>query len=283
VSRIYHYTSGQPWLVNAISRQIVTKILELDFSRKIKVDHVEEAVQTIMRRRDVHIDSLLARLKEVRVQKVVEPVLIGKQQGFEDPDDDLQYVLDLGLIKVEKGVIRPSNLLYGEVIVRALNSEVQMTMDAEDFPPLAPAYFKDEALDMKRLLTDFQRFWRMNSEMWMGRHQYKEAVPHLVFMAFLQRILSVDGSLDRELATGPKRLDLCARYKGGLYPIELKHRLSAGVYQEGLEQLSGYMDTLGCLEGWLIVFDQRENIPWDKKIFWRSTMVDKKRIHTLGG
>ncbi len=75
-------------------------------------------------------------------------------------------------------------------------------------PPYAPAYLKDGALDMKKLLTDFQHFWRMNSEIWIERYQYKEAAPHLVLMAFLQRILNAEGSLSRELATGPKRLDL---------------------------------------------------------------------------
>ncbi len=101
-------------------------------------------------------------------------------------------------------------------------------------------------------------------------------------MAFLQRILNAEGRLTRELATGPKRLDLCAHYKDMDYPIELKRRRSKGTYQEGLDQLAGYMDKLGCDEGWLIVFDQRENIPWDKKIFWKTTQVDNKRIHTVG-
>ncbi len=101
-------------------------------------------------------------------------------------------------------------------------------------------------------------------------------------MAFLQRILNAEGSLSREFATGPKRLDLCAHYKGKDYPIELKLRHSKQTYQKGLDQLSGYMDKLGCEEGWLIVFEQREKIPWDKKIFWKTTRIDKKQIHTLG-
>ncbi|MCP4694491.1 MAG: hypothetical protein GY859_41060 [Desulfobacterales bacterium] len=77
-------------------------------------------------------------------------------------------------------------------------------------------------------------------------------------------------------------MDLCARYRGRDYPIELKRRRSQQTYQEGLDQLAGYMDKLGCDEGWLIVFDQREDIPWDKKIFWKSTRMGEKRIHTLG-
>ncbi len=282
IARIYHYTQGQPWLVNAAAAEIVEEIFESDYAATISVEHVEQAVKTIMLRRDAHIDSLLQRLKEKRVQKVVEPVLLGKEQGFKYTDDDFQYVLDLGLMKVVNGSVVPSNPIYGEMIVRALNFEVQMTMDASDHPPYAPAYMKDGALDMKKLLTDFQRFWRMNSEIWIERYQYKEAAPHLVLMAFLQRILNARGTLSRELATGPKRLDLCAHHGDRDYPIELKRRRRGGTYKEGLDQLAGYMDKLGRDEGWLIVFDQREDIPWDKKIFWKTTQIDRKCIHTIG-
>jgi hypothetical protein len=66
---IHHNTQGQPWLVNAIAREIVVKILKNDFSQTINPKHVEQAVQTLIIRRDTHIDSLMERLKEKRVQK----------------------------------------------------------------------------------------------------------------------------------------------------------------------------------------------------------------------
>jgi len=34
-----------------------------------------------------------------------------------------QYVLDLGLIRNDRGVLRPANPIYGEVIARTLNLE----------------------------------------------------------------------------------------------------------------------------------------------------------------
>jgi hypothetical protein len=39
---------------------------------------ITEAVQTIIMRRDTHIDSLLERLKEERVRKVIEPIIMGE-------------------------------------------------------------------------------------------------------------------------------------------------------------------------------------------------------------
>ncbi len=70
---------------------------------------------------------------------------------------------------------------------------------------------------------------------------------------------------------GTKRLDLCVHYQGLKYPIELKLRYSQKTYTEGKDQLAGYMDKLGCTEGWLIVLDRRKKTPWSKKSSGKPT------------
>jgi len=177
VQSVYHYTQGQPWLVNAIACEIVEQILGWDETAFILPTHVEQAVQTLIKRRDTHIDSLMERLKEARVQKIVEPVILGENQGYSVLDDDYQYVLDLGLLREAEGKIVPSNPIYGEVIIRTLSSRSQMEMNSQDLPATS-AYLVNGKLDMKRLLSDFQQFWRQNSESWTKRSQYIEAAPH---------------------------------------------------------------------------------------------------------
>ncbi|QTA77941.1 NTP hydrolase p-loop-containing [Desulfonema limicola] len=282
LEKAQYYTWGQPWLVNAIAREIVVKILKSDFSKKILPEHVDQAVQNIIYRRDTHIDSLLERLKEKRVQKIIEPVLIGQDKGFNPADDDFQYVMDLGLIKNDAGVIKPSNPIYSEVIIRSLSSATQMAMDSSGYPPAAPAYIENNRLDMKKLLMDFQQFWRENSKIWTDRYQYKEAAPHLILMAFLQRIINQGGQIIREPALGRQRLDLCINYKNIRYPVELKLRYGTKTLKEGTGQLADYMDTLGCNEGWLIIFDRRKSISWKKKIFWKTETSEKGQIHIAG-
>ena len=134
IQKVYDKSQGQPWLVNAIACEIVEQILEFDVSREILPTHVEQAVQTLILRRDTHIDSLMERLKEARVQRIVEPVIVGKNQGYSVLDDDYQYVLDLGLLRYTEGKIIPSNPIYGEVIIRTLSSRSQMEMAHLQFP-----------------------------------------------------------------------------------------------------------------------------------------------------
>ncbi|MCP4345752.1 MAG: ATP-binding protein [Desulfobacterales bacterium] len=277
---IHHYAQGQPWLVNAIAKEIIVKIFNNDITRTINTDHVEQAVETIIQRRDTHIDSLLKRLKEDRVRKVVEPVISGEDSKFDLLDDDFQYVTDLGLLKDEGGRFKPSNPIYAEVIVRVLSTPVQREIDDKKYP--SHSYMSAGKPDMKKLLTDFQQFWRENAAIWRERFQYKEAAPHLVLMAFLQRVINAGGRITRELASETRRLDLCVHFGEERYPIELKLRRDNKTYKEGKKQLGDYMDTLGCNEGWLVVFDQRKSVSWEKKLFWKTYRTGGRQIHSVG-
>jgi len=115
LEKIWCYTQGQPWLVSAAAREIIVKLLGSDPSAAILPEHADQAIQNIILRRDTHIDSLLERLKEERVKKIVYPVIVGKDTGFNETDDDYQYVLDLGLLENAGGVLRPSNPVYAEL------------------------------------------------------------------------------------------------------------------------------------------------------------------------
>ncbi len=282
IETVYENTQGQPWLVNAIAREIVVKMLNQDFSQPIQLEYVNQAIQTLIKRRDTHIDSLMERLKEARVQRILEPVILGESKRYDLLDDDYQYVLDLGLLRIVNNQLIPANPIYGEVIIRTLNFRSQQEL--EDISSLSdiPAYLQNGQLDMKQLLSDFQQFWRNNSDIWIDQYQYREAAPHLILQAFLQRVINAQGQVSRELASGTGRLDLCIHYQGQHYPIELKLRYGDKTYQEGQQQLADYLDKLGGVEGWLMVFDRRLRVSWKKKIFWRTQQHAGKTIHIVG-
>ena len=282
VDAVFAATQGQPWLVNAIARDIVVKLLENDPTRPILPEMAEQAAQRLILRRDTHIDSLMERLREPRVLRIVEPVIAGEIVRYDLLDDDYRYALDLGLLREEARRLIPANPIYGEVIVRTLNFRTQQ--EIEDLTPDAalPAYIRNGQLDITRLLREFQQFWREHSAIWIERFEYKEAAPHLVLQAFLQRVINGGGRIAREMAAGTRRLDLCVEYRGARYPIELKVRYGEQTYEEGQRQLFDYLNTLGCAEGWLLVFDRRPDIGWDAKLFWRSTVLEGKTLHLVG-
>ena len=152
-----------PWLVNAIARECVEKRLKNDFSKPVTMEMVEQAVQTLILRRDVHIDSLLERLREDRVRKVMEPVITGKENAVSMSSDDTLYCLDLGLVKIASGVLTVSNPIYREVFIRMLTQDTQFNLMSKipEIPWLLP-----DGIDMNGLMEAFQEFWRENSEIW---------------------------------------------------------------------------------------------------------------------
>ena len=281
VELVCEQTQGQPWLVNAIAREIIINKLQLDYTQPVTATLVNEAIQTLILRRDTHIDSLLERLKEERVRRVIEPILYG-ETFFDRLSDDYQYVTDLGLIKSIDGKIQPSNPIYCEVIARALSYDAQEKFMYEKPYSNIPLYMQDGKIDMDYLMRDFQQFWRENSDIWIDRFYYREAAPHLILMAFFQRVLNGGGNIIREMAAGKGRTDICIVYENQKYPVELKIRRSDKSVNEGIEQTIRYMDTFGSSEGWLAVFDRRPEIKWEEKIYIKKATVERKTVTIFG-
>jgi len=278
VDKVFELTGGQPWLVNALAREMVVKICGDDWSRPLAAPLAEQAAEAIILRRDTHIDSLLERLKEERVRGVIEPVLLGEGDNIDELSDDYQFVRDLGLIRKEGGVIRLANRIYSEVVARTLNYNLQERLPAE----LIGRWMDGERLDLGGLLQAFQEFWRDHSEAWRERFFYKEAAPHLILLAFLQRVANRGARITPEFATGTRRVDICVEYVGRRYPLELKLVRNARTREEGIAQLSRYLETLGGEEGWLLLFDVASTAPWEQRLTWETIEREGRRIHVVG-
>ena len=293
----FEQTQGQPWLVNAIAREAVEKISRNDYSKAITKSIVEQAIQNIILTRGTHFDSLIRKLKEPRIRKVISPLILGEEITDRTTDDYL-YARDLGLIREIGGMnaaginsggskTEAANPIYAEMIVRSLNKGVQDSIENIYTEYSPPRYIKDGKIDMDYLIKDFQNFWRENSEIWIKRYQaelyqYDEAAPHLVLQAFLQRVLNGNGKIHREMALGTKRADICVEYGACKYPIELKLLENLRSREHTIEQLSDYMDKCGSIEGWLIIFDRDTQKPWDEKIYFKEENINGKRICTAG-
>ena len=279
VRAVMDWTDGQPWLVNAIARECVEEIHDFRYDDLITADDVEQAKETIIRRRDTHVDSLMERLREPRVRRVVEPVILGDRNAdVSANDEDYRFVQDLGLLREERGALVPANRMYAEIIGRYLTRDVQnrMLQSIPETPWATP-----DGLDMAGLMSAFQSFWRENSGADRHVHDYNEATPHLVLMAFLQRVTNGEGRIMREMALGSGRLDLCVEFHGHKYAIEVKTKKNfAG--EKSYAQLAAYLDHLGLAEGWMPVFDTDSDKPWTDKIFRRHVEFAGKVIHVIG-
>ena len=254
-------TCGQPWLVNALARQVVMREAP-NSETAVTAEHVEKAKEALILRRDTHIDSLVHRLREARIRRVVEPILAGEFPAEDLPEDDTAFVHDLGLVARGPSGLGIANPIYREVIPRALTSETEIYLPVNERTYVRP----DGRLDFERLLDDFVSFWQEHAESFMRRQPYSEAAAQLVCMAYLQRVVNGGGYIDREYAVGSGRIDLCIRWPlaDGTYQrfaLELKvwREGRPDPLEKGLRQLKRYLERLSLQEGTLIIFDQRDN------------------------
>ena len=278
LQKVMDFSGGQPWLVNALARECVEKIHDFRYGETVTADDIETAKETIIRRRDTHVDSLMERLREPRVRRVVEPVIFGGERTVSSNSEDWRFVVDLGLLREERGSLVPANRMYAEIIGRYLSRDAQESMETSiPETPWATA----DGLDMPGLMAAFQKFWRENSGADRRAYEYGEATPHLVLMAFFQRVTNGKGRIEREMALGSKRLDLCVEFRGRRYAVEVKTAKNfAG--EDSYKQLACYLDGLGLPEGWMAIFDEDKSKPWEDKLYNRDVAFNGKTLHVVG-
>ncbi|ONH34921.1 AAA family ATPase [Protofrankia sp. BMG5.30] len=266
VDRAIELTAGQPWLVNALAREIIEKI-PVSASETITVDHVDQAKERLILTRATHLDSLAAKLAEPRVRRILEPVLAGTVTNLDTYDDDLTYTRDLGLI-APRNPVRVANPIYQEVIARVLTDGVEAVVFADPRTFVLP----DGRFDLAKMLDEFTEFWTESGEILASGRRYPEAAPQFVLMGFLQRVVNGGGYVTREYGIGRGRIDLLIRWPyttpdGKRHwqreALELKVRRAgeADPLRRGLIQLDGYLDRIHLDYGVLVLFDTRPDAP----------------------
>ncbi|MCL2064104.1 MAG: AAA-like domain-containing protein [Candidatus Cloacimonetes bacterium] len=277
---VMEYTDGQPWLVNALARDVLEK-LKKDKKQLSNVncqlstdvitpDMIEYAKEHLILRKETHLGQLTDKLKEHRVNRVILPIILGIQA---DPDkDDVQYCIDLGLLVRKNTGIEIANKIYKEVIPRTLNEDIQDTMP----PKYNPKWINlDDTINVYELLRQFKEFWNENSAVWSRSIAgYQEAAPHLVLQAFLQRMINSGGYINREYALGSRRTDLFIKRnytKNGVtytdkIVIEVKiigkKQKYETVRETAIEQTAKYAKYIGVKEAQIIIFDRDQSQDW---------------------
>jgi len=269
---VYEQSKGQPWIVNNLLMRATMRILDWESTETVTLDHVEEARQQMILARETHLDALAERLKEPGVRSVIEPIITGEMKPNMATSNAFRLCLDLGLVALERGTPVIANPIYREVIARQLTFGQQTAIPEPNWQWQQP----DGTLDMDRIMKEFQKFWRRHSDVWESQADYYEAFPHLLLMAFLQRILNGGGNVEREYAAGRGRMDLLVEYNGRAHIIEIKlihyYDTPQIVREEGLEQIKWYRDKFSPgTPAYLVIFDRRPEAkqqPWDERITW---------------
>ncbi|GHT78369.1 hypothetical protein FACS1894130_04820 [Spirochaetia bacterium] len=304
---VYEQSMGQPWIVNSLFKRATMRILDRESTETVTIDHLREARKQMIEARETHLDALGERLRDQRIRRVIQTIITGETNlAMSRTSADVELAMDLGLVRWDTQTgFTISNPIYEEIMTRYLDAPYH-----DNLPPPSTWHWEkpDGTLDMDALLQAFQDFWQNNFEVWEQASDYpvtnaaiaadsiissrlrpegSPAFPHLLLMAFLQRITNGSGRIEREYAAGRGRMDLAVEYRGAWNILEIKLLRQGKSFDtlmaEGIKQTVGYRDSFSGVSGrsalcsqdgtpvkcYLIIFDRRSDKPaWEERIKW---------------
>jgi hypothetical protein len=202
------------------------------------------------------------------------------------PYNQHDSIINLGVLhgifaRAESGALMIHNRIYREIIGEMMISEWRTgnLMDKknhlEGFDAFEQYRLPNNALDMHRLLVNFQEFMRKNYS--NKDRDFLERDGRLIFLAFLKPIINGVGHDFKEpQISEERRLDVVITYHQHQYVVELKVWYGTVAHEKGLVQLADYLDRLGLDTGFLLIFDHSKKKIWKKdwvevngkRIFW---------------
>ncbi len=262
LQRIFDLTRGQPWLVNALGRELCFEEQAIDWKQTVHKADVDKVADILIKRRDVHLDQLADKLTEPRVARIIQSILIGEDKESNETEshlnEDKQYLIDLGLIRSGERGLEIANPIYRDIIPR------ELTAYRQEMLGINPKWYvkADGKLDIQKVLAAYIKFYKRYHELVTKRRTYTEAAHHLLLIAWLQRIVNSGGYVNHEYAAGLGRLDLCIDFADEQFAFELKLSHKEAL-SEGKTQLAGYLHRLSLEQGWLVIFSRKDVSDWD--------------------
>jgi AAA+ ATPase superfamily predicted ATPase len=267
--KLWDITNGLPWIVNALAYEICFEMIPRKKDiQAIKVQHVEEAAENLIQRREIHLKNLVDKLNEDRIRKIITAMLLGSDFPKDVSEEDLRYIYYLGLINLKAGEVDIANEIYREVIPRALIYPTQMLIRYN----LSWYMEKDGSLNIRKILRLFQVFFKKHYDQWVRRFSYKEAGASLLLQAFLQRIIDGGGKIERKYGLGRGYTTLIIKwpYKDEIQKAVIDiHYLTRGfkeLAKDSMETMVETLKTMSINNGHLIIFNPNPDDFWEQKV-----------------
>ena len=174
------------------------------------------------------------------------------------------FALLYGILVEKSGKMRIHNLIYADVITDYMISKIEVSKTKKGLDFGIGYKNDDDTLNMQAVMLGFQAF--MKKEYSRKDRDFLEKNGRLVFLAFLKPIINGSGYDFKEpQISDEKRLDVVITYLHEKFVAELKLWYGQKAHEEGLKQLSDYLDRQNLNEGYLLIFDHSEIKKWQSE------------------
>jgi len=266
--RLYHYTSGYPFLVSSLCKIFDEDLLPEKAERTWTVADVDAAARQLVGESNTNFDEAIKNLRNTPdLYDLIHKMLIeGQEFSFNPHADLIQIGLVYGLLANRNDRLAIHNRIYREVILNYMSSNAEHTSPIAGRESAETYRLPGNRLDVPQVLLKFQELLRAE---YSGKDRnFLEREGRLVFLAFLKPILNGHGYAFKEpQISEERRLDILITYHEHRYVIELKRWYGPAAHERGLDQLANYLDALGLDAGYLLIFDHRADKVWKDEAF----------------
>ena len=256
--RIYHYTSGYPFLVSYICKLIDEKI---DIDNKWSETGIERAIKLMLvEERNTNFDSIIGNLeRHDDLYDLVEEILImGHNVVFNPHVSSMKKGFLYGITKNDERRVRIHNRIYELIIYEYLITDLKAKNQLKVFENPENIYINDDnSLNMGLVVNKYLEFMtKLHDD---KQDEFIEKNARLLFSVFLMPIINGIGFVHYEpVITDRRRLDLLITYHQFKYIVELKIWNGPDYFEKAKEQLFDYLMKENLDIGYLIVHDFRK-------------------------
>ena len=279
-TRLYYYTSGYPYLVSKMCKVIDELLLPENENKQVwTLLDVENAFKylTYQGYTTTLFDDMFKNLeRHADLYDFIQNIAINGKLYQYTASNELVYLATIyGFIKDIEGRTHIHNRIFEQRLYHHFMSKIETQMGRDlSYMGNTMVFKTPTEIFMELVLRRFQQF--------MKEHQsghdvsFVEREGRLLFLSFLRPIINGKGYDFKEPNVGEeRRMDIVIAYHDKRYVLELKIWRGQAYHEEGLQQLSEYLDIYGLKQGYLLIFNfnkskeyKEETIQWlDKEVF----------------
>lgn len=272
--RIYAYTSGYPFLVSAICKEMEEHGVwtEEDFQKAVKKIVNERSTLFDDINKNIDLYPLLGKMFQGML-------LQGKEYAYTLSDNTVQLGAMFGYFVNRDGLTAISNRIFEmylyDLYYKAIEPDNELVWESN---LEKQNFIRNDRIDINHIIERFAVHYRnMYQEQ---EREFLEEQCRFLFLTFLRPIINGSGNYYIEARTRDrKRMDVVIDYLGRQYIVELKIWHGERYQQKGREQLVQYLDGMNAKEGWLLTFSFLKNKRNDVKV--QTKKAGDKKIYEL--